>query len=63
MTTGPSLSNEQFAFLDLKPDVGVIVDEANQGLSLEARQYRQSFSTMSAVQNCLTPLLSCPNTK
>ncbi len=43
MTTSSSLSNEQFAFLDLKPEVGVIVDEVHRGLSLEAKAISPKF--------------------
>ena len=43
MTTSSYLSNEQFAFLDLKPEVGVIVDEVHRGLSLEAKAISPKF--------------------
>jgi dimethylhistidine N-methyltransferase len=43
MTTNSSWSNAQFAFLDLKPDLDVIVGEVQQSLSLEAKSISPKF--------------------
>lgn len=43
MTTSSSLPSAQFAFLDLKPDADVVVDEVHKGLSLEAKSISPKF--------------------
>ena len=43
MTSSTSLSDDRFAFLDLKPDVDFVLDEVFAGLSLEAKSISPKF--------------------
>ena len=43
MTDSSSLTDEQFAFLDLKPDLEVVLREVHQGLSLAAKAISPKF--------------------